>query len=104
MEFCKACPSPHQCAKEIECIGPRFLTTTQSWNIKIIEDLRKELFSLCEDTEERYAAPAERDLEGKEGAFARGRIFEAKSIRKAMGEVFHHAMTTQPEKSPHSRG
>lgn len=53
--------------------------------------LRQQLFSLCEDTEARYADIAERDLEGKQGAFARGRIVEAKSIRKAMGEIFRLA-------------
>ena len=53
-----------------------------------LEQWRKELCSLCEDTEERCAEDA-KDLEGKEGAYARGRIREAKSIRKAMGEVIY---------------
>lgn len=53
-----------------------------------IDRIRKELFSLCEDTEAKYADVAVRDLEGKQGAFARGRIAEAKSIRNAMGEIF----------------
>ena len=54
-----------------------------------LEQWRKELCALCEDTEERYAEIAAKDLEGKEGAYARGRIREAKSIRKAMGEVIY---------------
>ena len=51
-----------------------------------LEQWRKELCSLCDDTEERCADDA-KDLEGKEGAYARRRIREAKCIRKAMGEV-----------------
>jgi hypothetical protein len=58
-----------------------------------LEEWRKELCSLCEDTEERYAETAAKDLEGKEGAYARGRIREAKSIRKAMGEVIYEDLT-----------
>jgi len=57
-----------------------------------IERLRSELFSLCEDTEERCASVASKDTEGKQGAFARGRIYEAKGIRNAMGEVFRLAL------------
>lgn len=53
-----------------------------------LERWRKELCALCEDTEE-HCAEAATDLEGKEGAYARGRIREAKSIRKAMGEVIY---------------
>lgn len=62
---------------------------------EIIDNLRQQLFSLCEDTEVRYAGIAERDLEGKQGAFARGRITEAKSIRKAMGEIFRLAKVAE---------
>lgn len=50
-------------------------------------DIAKEVFALNEDTAERYHAIAERDLEGKQGAFARGRIAEAKSIAKAIGGI-----------------
>jgi hypothetical protein len=50
-------------------------------------DLAKEVFALHEDTVERYHAIAERDTEGKQGAFARGRIVEAKSIAKAIGAI-----------------
>lgn len=50
-------------------------------------DLAKEVFALYEDTVERYHAIAERDTEGKQGAFARGRIVEAKSIAKAIGAI-----------------
>jgi hypothetical protein len=51
------------------------------------EAVKAELFSLCEDTEQRYAETGTRDVEGKMGAFARGRTIEAKSIRNAMSEV-----------------
>lgn len=60
---------------------------------------KHELFALCEDTETKYAEIAERDAEGKQGAFARGRIIEAKSIRKAMGEVFRLAAAPEPPRS-----
>lgn len=50
-------------------------------------ELAKEVFALHEDTVERYHAIAERDIEGKQGAFARGRIAEAKSIAKAIGGI-----------------
>lgn len=49
--------------------------------------LRSQIVALCEDTEDRYAPTAERDTEGKEGAYSRGRIHEAKSIRNAICEV-----------------
>ena len=50
--------------------------------------IRTEVFSLAEDTDTRYRAISERDTEGKEGAYARGRIAEAKSIARAIDEVF----------------
>lgn len=50
-------------------------------------ELAKEVFALHEDTVDRYHAIAERDTEGKQGAFARGRITEAKSIAKAIGGI-----------------
>jgi hypothetical protein len=57
---------------------------------KVMDDLtwlRGQIVALCEDTEDRYAPIAERDIEGKQGAYARGRIQEAKSIRNAICEV-----------------
>lgn len=53
---------------------------------QVIADVRKNLCALCEDTEEKYAAVAQSDTEGKQGSFARGRITEAKGIRNAMCE------------------
>lgn len=50
-------------------------------------DMAKEVFALHEDTVERYHMIAERDTEGKQGAYARGRIVEAKSIAKAIGGI-----------------
>lgn len=50
-------------------------------------DMAKEVFALHEDTVERYHAIAERDTEGKQGAYARGRIVEAKSIARAIGAI-----------------
>jgi hypothetical protein len=52
-----------------------------------LEWLRDQVVALCEDTEDRHAWIVERDKEGKEGAFALGRIREAKSIRNAICEV-----------------
>lgn len=51
------------------------------------QDVAKEVFALHEDTIEKYHAIAERDTEGKQGAFARGRMAEAKSIAKAIGGI-----------------
>lgn len=50
-------------------------------------DMAKEVFALHEDTIEQYHSMAERDTEGKQGAFARGRMTEAKSIAKAIGAI-----------------
>jgi hypothetical protein len=50
-------------------------------------ELAKEVFALHEDAVEKYHAIAERDTEGKQGAYARGRIVEAKSIAKAIGGI-----------------
>lgn len=61
-----------------------------------LTEARKQLFLLCEETEEKYREIGQRDLEGKEGAFARGRCFEAKSIRNAMGEVFRALLASPP--------
>lgn len=59
---------------------------------EVVERLRTEFFALCESIEEQYGPIGQRDLEGKEGAFARGRTFEAKSIRREMGERFRVAI------------
>lgn len=50
-------------------------------------ELAREVYALREDTEERYHEIAQRDLEGKQGAYARGRCVEAKSIAKAIGAI-----------------
>lgn len=50
-------------------------------------EMAKEVFALHEDTVDRYHAIAERDTEGKQGAYSRGRIVEAKSIAKAIGAI-----------------
>ncbi len=55
---------------------------------RLISAMRGEVVALCEDTEETYASVAASDTVGVQGAFARGRITEAKSIRKAICEVF----------------
>ena len=59
-------------------------------------DMAKEVFALHEDPIERYHAIAERDTEGKQGAFARGRITEAKSIAKAIGAILPPKHPTSP--------
>jgi hypothetical protein len=49
--------------------------------------LRSEVVSICEHTEESCAPMGSREYETKMGAFARGRIHEAKGIRNAICEV-----------------
>jgi len=51
--------------------------------------LRDEIISLCEATENdpRLSETSANDLEGKQGAYARGRIVEAKGIRRTIAEV-----------------
>jgi len=56
--------------------------------LKSIEWLRQELFALCEASEEQHNPIGRADLETKHGAYARGRAYEAKSLRRAMGERF----------------
>ena len=51
------------------------------------EWLKKQVFALFEDTMEKYQDVGQRDTEGKEGAFARGRCTEAKSIARAIADV-----------------
>ena len=60
--------------------------------------LRGELTALCEATEESASLNdlATRDTEGKMGAFARGRIHEAKGIRRAMCEMVREKMKELP--------
>jgi hypothetical protein len=60
---------------------------------------RDAVFELCEDTEDKCAGEAG-ELEGKMGAYARGRIYEAKSIRKAIAEVSHALMSTLRKREP----
>ena len=57
--------------------------------IETVTKIKRELFALCEATEDDpiLCAIAARDTEGKMGAFARGRIHEAKGIRRTMAEV-----------------
>lgn len=65
-----------------------------------VDELLKEIIALCEDTEERYAVIAERDQEGKQGAFARGRIREAKSIRNAICETVRARRALEADPAP----
>jgi hypothetical protein len=53
-----------------------------------IKWLRSELFALCEATEDEYGPIGRGDTETKHGAFARGRAYEAKSLRREMGDRF----------------
>lgn len=63
-------------------------------------DMANEVFALAEDTVERYHGIAQRDLEGKQGAFARGRCTEAKSIAKAIVAILPATLSVP---SPHTR-
>jgi hypothetical protein len=49
--------------------------------------LRREVYALHEDTIEKHHDIGQHDLEGKQGAFARGRCIEAKSIARALGAL-----------------
>lgn len=49
-----------------------------------LEWVRREIFALCEDTESK-CLPI--NIDGTDNAFSRGRIYEAKGIRRALGEV-----------------
>lgn len=56
--------------------------------VKVLDEARSQLYGLCEATQDECAEIAQRDVEGKSGAYARGRKVEAKGIARAMGEVF----------------
>lgn len=58
-----------------------------------IENLRGELFSLCEQTEENSRIAYENHPNSKQGEFSRGRMYEAKGIRRTMGEIFAMSLT-----------
>lgn len=68
------------------------------------EWLKKQVFALSEDTIEKYHGVGQRDTEGKEGAFARGRCTEAKSIARAISDVCHEraALRAKGGDDPHS--
>ena len=55
----------------------------------LLQWVRHQIVDLCEATEDDPALRrlAESDTEGKQGAFARGRIHEAKALRNALAEV-----------------
>lgn len=57
--------------------------------IAILRWVRNQIVDLCEATgdDDALCHVAGSDLEGKQGAFARGRIHEAKAICNAMAEV-----------------
>jgi hypothetical protein len=59
-----------------------------------LEWVYQEIVALCEHTEDDTALNqiARADTETKQGAFARGRIHEAKGIRRAMAEVIRVKM------------
>ena len=54
---------------------------------ELLRWVRNQIVDLCEATEDSQHSVATRDLEGKQGAFARGRIHEAKGIRNTMAEI-----------------
>lgn len=63
---------------------------------------RTELVALCEATEGniQLCELATQDTETKMGAFARGRITEAKGIRRAMAEVISEKIRELSEPTP----
>lgn len=62
--------------------------------------LRGQVVALCEATEDNCAADAERDADRMSGAFARGRVWEAKGIRNSICEVVRERLTALPLPSP----
>lgn len=53
--------------------------------------LAREVYGLAEDTAAQCEGTARLDLEGKQGAFARGRIHEAKSIARAINAIMPYS-------------
>ncbi|WP_289298233.1 hypothetical protein [uncultured Reyranella sp.] len=53
--------------------------------------LAREVYGLREQTEAECEGVARMDLEGKQGAFARGRMHEAKSIARAINAIMPYS-------------
>lgn len=53
--------------------------------------LAREIYSLREQTEAECEGVARLDLEGKQGAFARGRMHEAKGIARAINAIMPYS-------------
>ncbi|TAJ89695.1 hypothetical protein [Reyranella sp.] len=68
--------------------------------------LAREVYALAEDTAEQCHDVAQRDLEGKQGAFARGRVHEAKGIARAINAIMPYSRDTSALKprEPDTRG
>lgn len=60
-----------------------------------LESIRDELFSLCEDTEEKCRTKFD-GPQGLQESFLNGRRYEAKGIRRTMGELFYAALKSPP--------
>jgi hypothetical protein len=71
-----------------EVVAREGMSSPDSTPVEILKWVRDELFALCEATEsDPTLVRSSGDHEGKVGAYARGRLREAKGIRRAMGEV-----------------
>ncbi len=53
--------------------------------------LAREVYGLREQTETEWEGVAKLDLEGKQGAYARGRIHEAKTIARAINAIMPYS-------------
>lgn len=53
--------------------------------------LAREVYGLREQTEAECDGIAQLDMEGKQGAFARGRIYEAKGIARAINAIMPYS-------------
>lgn len=67
-------------------------------------EIMREVFALHEDTIERYGEIGQRDTEGKEGAYARGRCAEAKSTARAIGNVVQSLAVASGRHSEEGQG
>lgn len=72
--------------------GPVFLAVQI---VEAIEEhqraLAREIYGLREHTEAECEGVARLDLEGKQGAFARGRMYEAKGIARAINAIMPYS-------------
>lgn len=80
-------PETDECGDSVDAITLRLRAARDAGFREGWTALLREVYALHEETVEKYHGIAQSDLEGKEGAFARGRCAEAKSIARALGAL-----------------